>query len=41
MKEVGLNGPIDYSYYRAVSNKARDTIEKFGDSTAFIEAGDQ
>ena len=40
MKEVGLNGPIDYSYYRSLSDKARSTIEKFGDSTAFLEAGD-
>lgn len=40
MKEVGLNGPIDYTYYRAMSDKARSTVEKFGDSTAFLEAGD-
>ena len=40
IKEVGLNGPIDYTYYRALCDKARDTIEKFGDSTALLEAGD-
>lgn len=37
MKDVGLNAPIDYSYYRALSDKARSTIEKFGDSAAFLE----
>ena len=37
VKEVGLNAPIDYSYYRALSDKARSTIEKFGDSAAFLE----
>ena len=37
VKDVGLNAPIDYSYYRALSDKARSTIEKFGDSAAFLE----
>lgn len=40
MKEVGLNGPIDYTYYRAMSDKARSAIEKCSDGTAFLEAGD-
>ena len=40
MKEAGLNGPIDYSYYRALSDKARSAIEKCGDGTACLEAGD-
>lgn len=40
MKEAGLNGPIDYAYYRTMSDKARNTIDKFGDGTAFLEAGD-
>nr|DAV83890.1 MAG TPA: DNA polymerase [Caudoviricetes sp.] len=41
MKEVGLNGPIDYSYYRAMSDKARTTIEKFPDGSALLETGDE
>lgn len=40
MKEAGLNGPIDYTYYRAMSDKARTAIDKCGDGTAFLEAGD-
>lgn len=35
MKEVGLDGPIDYSYFRALSDKARDTIAKWCDPSAF------
>lgn len=35
MKEVGLDGPIDYSYFRALSDKARDTIAKWCDPVAF------
>lgn len=35
MKEVGLDGPINYSYFRALSDKARDTIAKWCDSSAF------
>lgn len=35
MKEVGLDGPIDYSYFRALSDKARDTIAKWTDPTEF------
>ena len=40
MKAVSLNGPIDYSYYRSLSDKARATIEKWTDSSAFCETGD-
>ena len=35
MKEVGLDGPIDYSYFRALSDKAHDTIAKWCDPVAF------
>ena len=35
MKEVGLDGPIDYSYFRALSDKARDTIAKWTDPAEF------
>lgn len=35
MKEVGLDGPIDYSYFRALSDKARDTVAKWCDPVAF------
>lgn len=35
MKEVGLDGPIDYSYFRVLSDKARDTIAKWCDPSAF------
>ena len=35
MKEVGLDGPIEYSYFRALSDKARDTIAKWCDPVAF------
>jgi hypothetical protein len=35
MKEVGLDGAIDYSYFRALSDKARDTIAKWTDPTEF------
>lgn len=35
MKEVGLDGPIDYSYFRTLSDKARDTIAKWCDPSAF------
>ena len=35
MKEVGLDGPIDYSYFRSLSDKARDTIAKWTDPTEF------
>lgn len=38
MKEVGLDGPIDYSYFRALSDKARDTIAKWCDPAAFCGA---
>lgn len=39
MKEVGLDGPIDYSYFRALSDKARDTIAKWCDAAAFCGTG--
>lgn len=35
MKEVGLDGPIDYSYFRTLSDKARDTVAKWCDPVAF------
>lgn len=38
MKEVGLDGPIDYSYFRALSDKARDTIAKWCDPATFCGA---
>lgn len=38
MKEAGLNGPIDYAYYRTMSDKARSAIEKCGGATVFLEA---
>nr|DAV64659.1 MAG TPA: DNA polymerase [Caudoviricetes sp.] len=41
MKEVGLNGPIDYTYYRALCDKARTTIEKFPDGSTLFETGDE
>lgn len=40
MKEVGLDGPIDYSYFRALSDKARDTIAKWCDPSAFCGTDD-
>lgn len=40
MKEVGLDGPIDYSYFRALSDKARDTIAKWADPAVFCGSGD-
>ena len=40
MKEVGLDGPIDYSYFRALSDKARDTIAKWTDPAAFCGSKD-
>lgn len=35
MKEVGLDGPIDYSYFKSLSDKARDTIAKWTDPAEF------
>ena len=40
MKEVGLDGPIDYSYFRVLSDKARDTIAKWCDPSAFCGTDD-
>lgn len=40
MKEVGLDGPIDYSYFRALYDKARDTIAKWCDPSAFCGTDD-
>lgn len=40
MKEVGLDGPINYSYFRALSDKARDTIAKWCDPSAFCGTDD-
>jgi len=40
MKEVGLDGPIDHSYFKALSDKARDTIAKWCDPVAFCRAGE-
>nr|DAJ30903.1 MAG TPA: DNA polymerase [Caudoviricetes sp.] len=40
MKEVGLDGPIDYSYFRALSDKARDTIAKWTDPAEFCGSED-
>ena len=40
MKEVGLDGTIDYSYFRALSDKARDTIAKWTDPAAFCGSKD-
>jgi hypothetical protein len=40
MKEVGLDGPINYSYFRALSDKARDTIAKWTDPSEFCGSGD-
>lgn len=40
MKEVGLDGPIDYSYFRALSDKARDTIAKWTDPADFCGDGE-
>lgn len=40
MKEVGLDGPIDYSYFRSLSDKARATIEKWTDPAVFCGSED-
>ena len=40
MKEVGLDGPIDYSYFRSLSDKARDTIAKWCDPSEFCGSED-
>ena len=40
MKEIGIDGPIDYSYFRALSDKARDTIAKWTGPAEFCGSED-